>query len=77
MTTVLRVPVARATFRVEPRTVAICLALIAATAVVFLVSLSVGVAAYRDGESVDELLNRADQGLYKAKSGGRNQSQVA
>ncbi|MCG8394176.1 MAG: GGDEF domain-containing protein [Pseudomonadales bacterium] len=42
-----------------------------------LVSLSVGVAAYRDGESVDELLNRADQGLYKAKSGGRNQSQVA
>lgn len=41
------------------------------------VSLSVGVADYRDGESVDELLNRADQGLYKAKSGGRDQSQVA
>ena len=41
------------------------------------VSLSVGVAGYRDGESVDELLNRADQGLYKAKSAGRNQSQVA
>ncbi len=41
------------------------------------VSLSVGVAAYQDGESVDELLNRADQGLYKAKSSGRDQSQVA
>ena len=42
MTTILRVPVARATFRVEPRTVLICIALIASTSLVFLVSLSVG-----------------------------------
>lgn len=41
------------------------------------VSLSVGVAAYRDKESIDDVLNRADRGLYKAKSSGRNQSQVA
>ena len=41
------------------------------------VSLSVGVAAYQEQESIDELLNRADRGLYKAKSSGRNQSQVA
>ncbi len=41
------------------------------------VSLSVGVAAYHDNESVDDVLNRADQGLYRAKSSGRNQSQVA
>ncbi len=41
------------------------------------VSLSVGVAAFQGEESVNELLNRADQGLYKAKSGGRDQSQVA
>ena len=42
-----------------------------------IVSLSVGVAAYQEGERVDELLNRADQGLYRAKAGGRDQSRVA
>ena len=41
------------------------------------VSLSVGVAACQEDETIDELLNRADQGLYKAKSGGRDQSRVA
>ncbi|MDX1803331.1 MAG: GGDEF domain-containing protein [Alcanivorax sp.] len=41
------------------------------------VSLSVGVAAYETGESIDELLHRADQGLYKAKSSGRDQTRVA
>ncbi len=41
------------------------------------VSLSVGVAAYRDTDTIDALINRADEGLYKAKSGGRDQSQVA
>ncbi len=41
------------------------------------VSLSVGVAAYTDKESIDDVLNRADQGLYKAKSEGRDQSRVA
>lgn len=41
------------------------------------VSLSVGVAGYRDKESIEEVLNRADQGLYKAKTAGRDQSQVA
>jgi diguanylate cyclase (GGDEF)-like protein len=41
------------------------------------VSLSVGVAACQENETIDELINRADRGLYKAKSGGRNQSRVA
>lgn len=41
------------------------------------VSLSVGVAGYQDNESIDDLLNRADEGLYKAKSSGRDQSRVA
>lgn len=41
------------------------------------VSLSVGVAGYRDNESIEDVLNRADKGLYKAKTSGRNQSQVA
>lgn len=40
-------------------------------------SLSVGVADYRQGEAIDTLINRADQGLYRAKSAGRDRSQVA
>ena len=36
------------------------------------VSLSAGVAFYREGESIDQLLARADHALYMAKSGGRN-----
>lgn len=36
------------------------------------VSLSAGIAAYRQGETLDQLLARADHALYLAKSGGRN-----
>jgi len=36
------------------------------------VTLSIGAAQYRPGESPAELVNRADEALYLAKSGGRN-----
>lgn len=36
------------------------------------ITVSVGVAEYRSGESVSELLTRADQALYRAKRDGRN-----
>ncbi len=36
------------------------------------VTASFGVAAYRTGETVAELFERADQRLYEAKNGGRN-----
>lgn len=38
-----------------------------------LVSVSCGVAAYRPGDSLDDLMNRADIALYEAKAAGRNQ----
>lgn len=37
------------------------------------VTFSAGVAGYQPGESGDELLQRADSALYRAKGGGRNQ----
>jgi diguanylate cyclase (GGDEF)-like protein len=36
------------------------------------VTLSIGVAAYRPGESVSAWISRADEMLYQAKNGGRN-----
>jgi diguanylate cyclase len=36
------------------------------------VTVSVGIAAFRAGESIRELISRADVGLYEAKRGGRN-----
>ncbi|HAT87188.1 MAG TPA: GGDEF domain-containing protein, partial [Rhizobiales bacterium] len=36
------------------------------------VTSSFGVAIYRPGESIDELLKRADMALYKSKNDGRN-----
>ena len=36
------------------------------------ISISVGLAEYRQGETVADLLRRADQALYIAKSGGRD-----
>ena len=42
------------------------------------VSVSIGVAALCDGDAAfDPLLNRADEALYKAKGGGRNQAACA
>jgi len=36
-------------------------------------TVSIGLAEWRAGESVDDLLKRADDSLYVAKSSGRNQ----
>ena len=36
------------------------------------VTMSIGVAGYRDGESPDQFISRADQALYFAKTTGRN-----
>ena len=35
-------------------------------------TVSAGVASFRKGETVEQLLHRADQALYQAKGGGRN-----
>lgn len=37
------------------------------------VTLSIGVALYQTGDSLDTLLSRADQAMYRAKFSGRNQ----
>lgn len=39
-------------------------------------TLSAGVAAFREGDSVDALLHRADTALYRAKNGGRDRVEV-
>jgi len=39
----------------------------------FSVTLSAGVAQYRNGESVSQLIHRADEALYRAKGAGRDQ----
>ena len=36
------------------------------------VTVSVGIAQYREGDTVDEVIRRADLAMYAAKSGGRN-----
>jgi len=41
------------------------------------ITLSGGVAEYRDEESVDDIVERADAALYKAKHNGRNQIAAA
>ena len=43
----------------------------------FEMTVSVGIAAYLPGESIDDLLNRADRALYAAKSDGRDGIVVA
>ena len=36
------------------------------------VTVSVGIAGFRKGESIEQLLKRADNALYQAKHAGRN-----
>ena len=40
------------------------------------ITTSIGVAIYQEGESVEQLLARADGALYRAKHGGRDQVRV-
>ena len=42
-----------------------------------LITVSAGVAEYRRGESIPELLTRADQAMYAAKRSGRNRVRVS
>jgi diguanylate cyclase len=37
------------------------------------VTISVGLASYRQGDTTETLFARADAALYEAKQGGRNQ----
>ena len=46
---------------------------ISATVPALRISFSAGITTYRSGESIDETIERADQGLYQAKAAGRNQ----
>jgi diguanylate cyclase (GGDEF)-like protein len=41
-----------------------------------LATCSIGIATYRDGDTLESLLNRADEALYKAKAMGRNRAVV-
>lgn len=43
----------------------------------FPVTISIGIAQYQPGESVDDTLARADKALYRAKGNGRNRVEVA
>jgi diguanylate cyclase (GGDEF)-like protein len=36
------------------------------------VTISIGIAKFRENESMDDLIDRADQYLYKAKANGKN-----
>ena len=39
-------------------------------------TVSIGLAEYRHGESIEDVHKRADKALYKAKSNGRNRIEV-
>jgi len=41
------------------------------------ISISLGVASLQEDESIETLIDRADQALYKAKNNGRNQTVIA
>ena len=38
------------------------------------ITISLGVACYRDGESIEELIERSDANLYRSKTEGRNRT---
>jgi len=37
------------------------------------ITVSVGIAGYRDGDTIDDVIRHADLAMYAAKNGGRNQ----
>ena len=41
------------------------------------ITLSAGIAEFRDGESAETAFERADQALYRAKGAGRNRVEQA
>ncbi len=41
------------------------------------VTFSAGIAEHRDEETINELINRADGALYRAKSSGRDRVEVS
>lgn len=41
------------------------------------ITFSAGVSAYRNGESADQWLHRADEALYASKGAGRNRTTPA
>ncbi|KAG1524075.1 hypothetical protein G6F51_014456 [Rhizopus arrhizus] len=43
----------------------------------FPLTISIGVAQHQSGESVDQMLARADKALYRAKGNGRNRVELA
>lgn len=53
---------------------ALALLQISATVPELRISFSAGITTYRSAESVDDAIERADQGLYQAKAAGRNRS---
>lgn len=37
------------------------------------ITASFGISQYKKGDNIDDILNRADNALYKSKNNGRNQ----